>query len=138
MNTISSPPPPPPGQKPLTFSAVVSLPARETDAVACGGAFVVAEVVIAGTAQYGTAATIVMFVARDSVFVLHHGMRRAVFVLRPILSNVQPSLRRKARDQRLPCNNKSRHHGNRTSDEISLLTKCLTQLVNHGNGTKSA
>jgi ribosomal protein S8E len=63
------------GKEALTFGAVISLPASKTDAITGGGALVVAEVVISRPAQVGTAGAVIMCVARDSVFVPHHGMR---------------------------------------------------------------
>lgn len=111
----------------LTFSAVVALPARETDAVTGGGTLVVSKVVVSGSAQVGTARAVVMGVARHPVFVPHHGMGRAVLVLRPILPHVQPPLRCQAGDQRLPCNNTHRHNGiviqNDEGSEVTMETE---------------
>jgi len=99
----------------LTFRAVISLPAWQADTIAGGGALVVAEVVVARPAQVSTANTVVMCVARDPIFVPHHGVRRPVFVLRPVLPHVQPPLRRQPRDQRLPCNNRHHQHSVQTT-----------------------
>lgn len=85
------------------FCAVISLPARQTDTITGGGAFVVAEVVVPRTTQVGTASAVIMCVARDSVLVPHHGMRREMFFLRPVLPHVQKPLCCQARDQLLPA-----------------------------------
>ena len=91
----------------LTFGAVVALPPGETHAVPGWRTLVVTKVVVAGAAQVGTSGAVVMGVACDAVFVPHDGVGGPVFVLRPILSDVQPPLRRQPRDQRLSCNKKS-------------------------------
>lgn len=85
---------------PLTFRAVVALPAGHADAVARLRALVVAERVVARPAQVGAALAVVVLVAGDTEIVLQRRVLVVVAVLRPLGRDVQHALNGQARDQR--------------------------------------
>lgn len=86
---------------PLTFGAVVALPAVGAHPVALRGASVVAELVVPGAAEVGAPGPVVVLVAKDPVLVAERGVRGFVLLLVPLHPNIQPLLRRQPRDQGL-------------------------------------
>lgn len=95
---------------PLTFRAIIALPAGHTNAIARLRALVVTERIVTRPAQIRAALAVVVLVARHPEVVLQPRRRvcrrrrlrcgRLVAVLRPFGRNVQHTLDGEARDQR--------------------------------------
>lgn len=86
---------------PLTFGAVIALPAGQADPVAMRRAIVVTELVVPGSAEVGTAGAVVVFVAEYPVLVAEGGLRlrRVGFPLVPVGAHLQPVLGGQPGDQ---------------------------------------
>lgn len=91
----------------LTFGAVIALPAVGAHSVALGRASVVAELVVPGPAEVGTAGAVVVLIAENPVLVAECRVRGSVLLLVPVHADVQPLLGGQPGDQGLAisCNN---------------------------------